>query len=191
MPKVYKPKRNKKKAPPLPPGWGHLVIGVVIGLAIGAAVYLYKTKVSQHPPPQAVIEPQVIKKPQSKPDDPQQPVKSQYDFYTLLPEMEVVIPERDDLAGANQHARADKKEVYVLQAGSFRRLDEADTLKANLALLGIQATIQSVAINGEDTWYRVRIGPYSDFSQLRQARSRLRKNDIDYIVLKIKLDNDG
>ena len=191
MPKVYKPKSNKKKARPLPPGWGHLVIGVTIGLAIGAAIYLYKTKFSQHPSSLAVIAPQIIKQPQAKVDNPQKPPKSQYDFYTLLPEMEVVIPERDDLSDVNQHARADKKEVYVLQAGSFRRFDEADTLKANLALIGIQATIQSVAINGDDTWYRVRIGPFSDFSQLRQARSQLRKNDIEYIVLKIKLDNDG
>jgi cell division protein FtsN len=192
MPKVYKPiKRNKKKARTIPPGWGHLAIGVAIGLAIGAAVYFYKTRFSQHSPPQAAIQPQVVKKPPATADKPQQPTKSQYDFYTLLPEMEVVIPERDEPSDANHHARADKKEVYVLQAGSFRRFEEADTLKASLALIGIQATIQSVAINGEDTWYRVRIGPYSDFSQLRQARSQLRKNDIEYIVLKIRLDNDG
>ena len=191
MPKVYKPKSNKKKARPLPAGWGHLVIGVAIGLAIGAAIYLYKINYGQHPPSQAVIEPQVVKKSPAEADKPQQPVKSQYDFYTLLPEMEVVVPERDELADANQHPRADRKEVYVLQAGSFRRFDEADTLKANLALIGVQATIQSVAINGEDTWYRVRIGPFSEFSLLRQARSKLRKNNIEYIVLKIKLDNDG
>lgn len=190
MPKGHKPKRSRKKTRSLPPGWGHLAIGVAIGLAIGAAVYLYQTTFSQHPPAQAVIAHPVEKKPQAKPEVTQQPEKPQYDFYTLLPEMEVVIPEKDDLADSTQHARADKKVVYVLQAGSFRRFEEADTLKAKLALIGIQATIQSVAINGDETWYRVRMGPYSDFSLLRQARSRLRKNDIEYIVLKIKLDDD-
>jgi cell division protein FtsN len=190
MPKGRKPKRNRKKARALPPGWGHLAIGVAIGLAIGAAIYFYQTRFRHHPPAQAVIAPPVEKKPPAKPEITQQPAKPQYDFYTLLPEMEVVIPEKDDIADSTQHARADKKVVYVLQAGSFRRFEEADTLKANLALIGIQATIQSVAINGDETWYRVRMGPYSDFSQLRQARSRLRKNDIEYIVLKIKLDDD-
>lgn len=190
MPKGRMSKRNRKKVRSLPPGWGHLAIGVAIGLAIGAAIYLYQTRFSSHTSAQAVIAPPVEKKPQAKPEVTQQPAKPQYDFYTLLPEMEVVIPEKDDLADSTQHARADKKEVYVLQAGSFRRFEEADTLKANLALIGIQATIQSVAINGDETWYRVRMGPYSDFSQLRQARSRLRKKDIEYIVLKIKLDED-
>jgi len=194
MPKVYKPKKSrktKKKSRRLPPGWGYLVIGLVTGLGIGFTAYLIQTRVNQHiPAEQAVIESPAAKKPQKNQESRQAPPKSQFDFYTLLPEMEVVIPEIDELSSSNQRSRTDKKEVYILQAGSFRRFDEADSLKANLALIGIEANIQTVAINGEDTWYRVRIGPYKDFSQLRQARARLRHNDIEYIVLKMKLDKD-
>ena len=192
MANVRKTRKTRKKGRRLPPGWGHLLLGVMIGLGVGLAVYLFQTGFKQHLPTQAVIKPEAVKKPPGKTQEPpQKPVKSQFDFYTLLPEMEVVIPETDDLSGSNQrHAGADEKEIYVLQAGSFRRFDEADTLKANLALIGINANIQTVAINGEDTWYRVRIGPYKDFSQLRKTRSRLRQNDIEYIVLKMKAADD-
>jgi len=193
MPKVYNSKKTRKRSKKrrrLPPGWGYLVIGLVIGLGIGFVAYLIQTRFNQHLPAQAVSKLPAVKKPQKKQEAPQEPVKSQFDFYTLLPEMEVVIPEIDDLSESNQQQKkADKTEVYILQAGSFRRFDEADSLKANLALIGIEANIQTVAINGKDTWYRVRLGPYQDFSQLRQARARLRKNDIEYIVLKIKEDN--
>ncbi len=169
-----------------PPAWGYLVIGLLVGLGIGLVAYLYKTGLDRPAPPGTMIKPPEVEKPQSNPDKPQQQTKSQYDFYTLLPEMEVVIPEIDELGGSNQGVKAGTSETYVLQAGSFRRFDEADGLKANLALIGIKAIIQTVAVNGENTWYRVRIGPYNNIGQLRQVRSRLKQNNIDYIVLKMK-----
>jgi cell division protein FtsN len=191
MVKVRKSRKTRNKAYRLPSGWGHLLLGVLIGLGAGLAVYLFQNGLDQSVSTQAVIEPPTVTQPQKRPDAAPKPAKSQFDFYTLLPEMEVVIPETDELSGSNQHhSGADKKVAYVLQAGSFRRFDEADGLKANLALIGIEANIQTVAINGEDTWYRVRIGPYTDFSQLRHTRSRLRRNNIEYIVLKMKLSDD-
>lgn len=191
MANVYKPKNARKKNHRLPPGWGYLIVGLVIGLGIGLAAYLFQTRFNQPVPTQAVSEPPATKKPQKKQDTPQKPEKSLFDFYTLLPEMEVVIPETDEPSNSGQHpAKTDTPEAYVLQTGSFRRFDEADGLKANLALIGISANIQTVAINGEDTWYRVRIGPYKDFNQLRQVRTRLKQNDIEFIVLKMRLDDD-
>ena len=72
-----------------------------------------------------------------------------------------------------------------MQAGSFREHNQADELKAKLALQGITADIQTVKINA-DTWHRVRIGPISDMSKLNATMKRLKDNGIQAIVVKSK-----
>lgn len=194
MPKVYIPKKVRKKSRGgTRPGWGYLFTGLALGLGIGLVAYLYHTRVKQPVPVQATTETPAAKTPQKKQGAQknqkasQEPAKSQFDFYTLLPEMEVVVPEPDDSAGSSQHPAKTEKDVgYILQTGSFRTFDEADGFKANLALIGVEAGIQTVTIDGENTWYRVRIGPYTDLNRLKQVRMRLKQNNIDYIVLKIK-----
>lgn len=73
---------------------------------------------------------------------------------------------------------------YLLQVGSFRRLNEADQLKAKLALLGVEASIQNVELARGETWHRVRIGPFNDRQHLSEIRKRLQENEIHTIVLK-------
>ncbi len=108
-----------------------------------------------------------------------------FDFYTLLPEMEVRITD-DKLNEAMQELpRNADRGPYILQVGSFRRHDEADGLKARLALLGIEATVQTVIIRNDDIWYRVRVGPYNTIRDLAQVRNRLNRNDIQFVLLRI------
>ena len=131
------------------------------------------------------------------------PPKPKFEFYTLLPEMEVVVPEEDlaarqppesspaseggttdDTATSDGDAPDDadpalKTGHYVLQVASFRSMKEADSLKAKLSLLGFEPVVQSVAINSNENWYRVRIGPYKDRDSLEAARIRLRANGHD------------
>ena len=124
------------------------------------------------------------------------PAKPKFEFYTMLPEMEVTLPEQVPAEGANVATPGVSAETpppaiatpgtYILQVGSFRRLEEAERLKANLAFIGLEADIQSVVINQDDTWHRVRVGPYRDLNVLSEARARLRDNGRDSIVLKIR-----
>lgn len=108
-----------------------------------------------------------------------------FDFYTLLPEMEVKITD-DKLNEAMQELpRNADRGPYILQVGSFRRHDEADGLKARLALIGIEATVQTVIIRNDDIWYRVRVGPYNSIRDLAQVRNRLNRNDIQFVLLRI------
>ena len=145
------------------------------------------------------------------------PPKPKFEFYTLLPEMEVVVPDEDlpaprsapagsdttDESGTTAEGdttdekssptdaesstdttvqaktRSDSHEPlksghYILQVASFRNMKEADGLKAQLTLLGFRPVVQSVAINSDENWYRVRIGPYADRDSLEAARVRLR-----------------
>src|SRR5690625_4391521 len=97
-----------------------------------------------------------------------------YDFFTVLPEREVVVP-REELA-KRARERSD-------QAGSFRDESDADGLRAQLILLGLDARTQSVTVDG-DTWHRVRVGPYDSAREADGARRRLQENGHDAIVLR-------
>jgi len=109
-----------------------------------------------------------------------------FDFYTILSEKEVVIPEHEIKTRKREEKLGNAKvRSYSLQAGSFRNLADADKRKAQLALLGIEARIETALVNGKQ-WNRVKIGPYSSMSRVDQVRSQLRQNHIDVVVLNNK-----
>ncbi|MBI2780016.1 MAG: SPOR domain-containing protein [Gammaproteobacteria bacterium] len=173
-----------------------LAAGLVIGLFVAFLIWLDKRPSLDHVPEPAVsVEPAPAAKPEQKtstkekntPSASTAPTasKPRFDFYTILPEMEVIIPDKELKKRAANDAQAGKAESYFLQAGSFKNLVDADALKANLALLGIEAKIQSVSVEN-DTWHRVRMGPYSDMDQLNKVRAQLRQNNINAIPLKAK-----
>jgi cell division protein FtsN len=124
--------------------------------------------------------------------------RPRFDFYTILPEMEVVIPE-GSVAPAPTPAvpaaipaptraelpAAETPGGYILQAGSFRSAADADGLKAQLALLGYEAAVQRVSIN-QDTYHRVRLGPFADVEAANAARARLGKSGVSTILLRLK-----
>ncbi|MCY4165221.1 MAG: SPOR domain-containing protein [Gammaproteobacteria bacterium] len=74
--------------------------------------------------------------------------------------------------------------MYVLQLGAFTRQREAESLKARLALVGMNARIQPVRVDRQ-TYYRVRVGPTSDLDQLNADRARLQEHRFDSILLKL------
>jgi cell division protein FtsN len=104
-----------------------------------------------------------------------------YDFYDMLPKFEVVIPEKDrEVSRERDTAPAEIKRpgVYVLQAGSYRKQEEADRIQAQLKKQGIDANVQRVAVD-DDVWHRVRIGPIADLTELNRLRARLRAAEFD------------
>lgn len=115
-------------------------------------------------------------------DDP----GSRYDFFTVLPEMEVVVPERELSTRAQPEATDPSLpgERFVLQAGSFRNPADADQMKAQLALLGAVANVQQVTVDGQ-SWHRVRLGPVDSAGAADQLRRQLQDNGIDVLVLKV------
>ena len=127
----------------------------------------------------------ISKSRQQSPQKPEkqviEPAEPQFDFYTILPESEVVVPDyevktraREELVGKAKTAR------YVMQAGAFRNYKEADRLRARLALLGIESRVEKAGV-----WNRVKIGPYSRMSSVDRVKSRLKQNGIDVIVTEI------
>src|SRR5690606_2151274 len=112
--------------------------------------------------------------------------ETRFDFYRMLPNFEVVIPEQDEtVQRGGDVTQIAQPGTYVLQAGSFRGMDDADRLKAQLALLGITSHIQEVTIDDTQTWYRVRIGPYQDLNQLNSIRTRLEDNGLPSLLIRV------
>lgn len=104
-----------------------------------------------------------------------------YDFYDMLPKFEVVVPEKDREVARERDttpAKIERPGVYVLQAGSYRKQEEADRIQALLKKQGIDANVQRVAVD-DDVWHRVRIGPISDLVELNRLRAKLRAAEID------------
>jgi len=109
-----------------------------------------------------------------------------YDFYQMLPNFEVVVPEKDkdvkrDLPAA---AKIERPGVYVLQAGSYRNEADAERVRVQLALQGVNAKVQRVAVDA-DVWHRVRIGPITNLDELNKVRRQLRAAEVDALVIRV------
>lgn len=109
-----------------------------------------------------------------------------YDFYQMLPNFEVVVPEKEkdvkrDLPGT---AKIERPGVYVLQAGSYRNEPDADRVRDKLSKVGIDAKVQRVAVDS-DVWHRVRIGPITKLEELNKLRKQLQAADVDAIVIRV------
>lgn len=123
-----------------------------------------------------------------KKDDPavaSEPEEPRYDFYTILPQAETVIPDyeiksrvREELVGKSKPAK------YVMQAGSFREAAEAERHIAKLALLGIQSRVEKAKV-GNVIWHRVKVGPYDNPSSVSTIKELLQKNGIGVIVTEL------
>ncbi len=171
------------------PGWVWLIFGLAIGLAVAAFVYIKRPSstmmAAEHASPAAAEQEE-----DAKPKKPSREAlklppkeKPRFTFYTLLPSEEVVIP-RDDKEAAK--AAAGDGSSYIIQAGSYRDREEADKQKATLALLGAESRIETVTIDGQSTFYRVRVGPLKDFGKVQILSSRLEDNGIPAMVVKVK-----
>ena len=178
------------------PGWVWMLFGLTVGLSIAAAIHLRHTgeraasaptRVAPAPAPAA---PPVADTPPParSPAPPAEP-RSRFDFYELLPQFEVVLPEtetpvRRDGGAQPSPAPVEAPGSYVLQAGSFRRQEDADRMRATLALRGIESSIQRVQID-QDTFHRVRIGPIADLGELNRVRDQLREARIDVLLIRV------
>ena len=195
------------------PAWIWLGIGVLLGLTLSALVLVkdWAPMLRKKNLPQPNAEATAPKESESAVADeaakkPAPPKKS-FDFYSVLPEMEVVIPDAElsakaraeqqrqqaamaqsQTANANTTAPAPAAPSegggrYVLLAGSYGDPKAADEAKAKLAMLGVVAKVQSITINGK-TWNRVMVGPYANASDTETAKKSLADNGVKAIPMK-------
>jgi cell division protein FtsN len=196
MTRDYKPTSQKQK----PDNKGNafvtgLLVGVILGIGISVAVAIMVTGgKSPFVKPDDSVEPvhpvensqdanSAKAEPETAPEDKADP--NRFDFYKILPgESQVTEQEIKQ----NKEAEAQKPaaiENYFLQVGAFQTEAEADNMKAKLALLGLEAVVQTATVPDKGVWHRVRVGPYNDLDQIAKARSELAKNGFNADLIKI------
>ena len=208
---------RKRSASPrrgLPRGFGMLIIGMMIG---SLATILWQgmrladsgvgtgiRKVVEQSLQQSRQDEQETSGQKNGKEDKPVVQKTSFDFFTVLPEIEMVVPDspppipspppsttssaesgnvKSDPSAAIQ--AASKKSVYMLQAGSYQKINDANRLKAELALWGHASQIQKVTIQGRGDFFRVRLGPYSSYDEMVESDKSLASFGIKALRLKI------
>ena len=198
------------------PGWVWMVCGLVIG---GFFMFLFSLEPGRDDVKRAKPEEQKrVSEQQKKPQLAPEPVKPKYDFYTLLPESEVIVPPdalppadavkppetkpvspeeaaKIDAARAEAAlngetpppppvvvAKAPVTTQFFLQAGSFRKREDADKVRAQILMLGQNVQVESGKVR-EETWHRVLVGPYANREQLATAQKQLAGSGFSNLLL--------
>jgi cell division protein FtsN len=136
-----------------------------------------KTDSTKAPPTQpAKIEEKTAKTEDGKP---------RFDFYKILPGTEEPAP--DKAPKASQKASTESaNDAFFLQAGAFQSAPDADNLKARLALLGVEASIETTTLPEKGVWHRVRMGPYTSVEELNRIRDTLKQNGVQTTLVKAR-----
>lgn len=170
-----------------------MLFGLAIGLSVAFAVYVKDRKpavlaTTAAPQPASLKNTLEDNNDEAKPAAVgEKPADKRFTFYDILPNFEVITPDRaPDVAADETPQAVEEPGVYVLQAGSFSTNKDADRRRAELALHGIESHIQRVKVNDRN-YHRVYIGPTDDLDELNMLRSRLRAAKID--VFRIRLSD--
>ena len=179
-----KSSNNNKSSNPMITG---LVIGILVGLAIALVVALYINSAPspfRQPPVKPSTElkpgvpaaaPQSNAKPEAKPDAE----INRFTYYDILPGTEQPVTEQEIKQATPG------KDQYYLQAGAFQTEVDANNLKAKIALIGVEALIQTASLPDKGVWHRVRVGPFSDVEDLNKARATLSQNGVQSTLIKV------
>lgn len=173
--------------------WKEFVAGLAIGLVVAAGLFVYQrnaldraTAGADSPRP----EPRRGAAERRGMDGDEaaalaDEASKSYDFYEMLPKFEVVVPEKEQEVKRDiPSSPIERPGVYVLQAGSYRKLEDAQRVRQQLALQGIEANVQRVAVDA-DVWHRVRIGPLTDLAEVNRLRNKLRGAEFNALVVRV------
>ena len=150
-----------------------------VGGFIGFIVYLNSLPTTGQPPKTAVQEEKPV---QQAPEAAAKEEKKQnFRFYEMLPESEVVPPKVEDYSPSPTKQNVD----YLVQSGSFRSREDAERQRAQIAFLGLRASVQRIDLDNGSVWYRVNVGPFTSRSQMNSAIDKLVSLNIQPLIRKI------
>ncbi|MFO7994225.1 MAG: SPOR domain-containing protein [Marinobacter sp.] len=127
----------------------------------------------------APAQPPVVE--EQAPDTTASDEKPGFRFYDMLPDSEVVAPEVEEYAPGPSQQTFD----YLVQTGSFRKQEDAERQRAEIAFQGLRANVKRIDIDSGSTWYRVNVGPFTSRSQMNAAIDKLVNLNIQPLVRKI------
>jgi cell division protein FtsN len=74
---------------------------------------------------------------------------------------------------------------YLIQAGAFKQPEDAEAMRAKLALLGFEAQL-SQRESDTGVLHRVRVGPVPDLERTNKIRAQLAQAGVETSIIKIK-----
>lgn len=185
------------------PIFAGILLGIVMGLAIAGVIAWFILKKNPVPIPSSKETP-VIAKPSTPPEKQvnNKPAasgtasasgdgKARFEFYKELtgkPDATTSKkPDRHDTAMLKPTPPvkpAESTAKYFLQEGAYSNMEDAEKVKAKLALLGMVASIQPANIPDKGIWYRVRLGPYKNSAEMNEALASLKLNGLKAAPIK-------
>lgn len=181
---------------------GGTLLGLAFGLVVGVLVsfgvvwYLNKTplpfveKVSKPEPRENGGQPLPLP---GKPGDKPIGAEKKFEFYDILEGKKSATPGVASAPSAPSAVPAPTvadKSVggagAYLQVGAFQKKDDADNLRAKLAMLGFEAGVLAAAVPDKGTMHRVRIGPFANPEEMNRARSQLSQQGVPATVVRAK-----
>lgn len=184
--------RREKSSSKGSPFFSGFLIGLLMGVGISLAVAIFINRGDSpfvnKEPTEKQAQPAAQNKDTRvlpKENAPEASEKSRFDFYTILPGSESQVTEQEIKQKEKQPEASVVKENYFLQVGAFQTEEEADNMKAKLALLGLEAIVQTANIPDKGVWHRVRVGPYTDLEQINKYRAELVQNGFDPVLVKV------
>ncbi|BDX08656.1 SPOR domain-containing protein [Planctobacterium marinum] len=143
--------------------WFRIVF--TLAVVMGFGVFLWNIKDASEGN-KATVQKQetAVKKEDELPEAP----KEEWEFMTTLTdpdyEVEVDLPEETHTS----------TQEYILQCGSFRKQEQAESMRARIAFQGIESNIKES--NGQNgRWYRVVMGPYERKRMAEKDRHTLQR----------------
>jgi len=186
---------------------GYDVVLMVLGIAVGVVgVVLYQGATSGDPDRMGAGISELLRSSDTRPAESvtaaavsagvETPARASFDFYTVLPEIEHVIPEDDVSDSAEETTTAEDpseqskdsgapQSFYMLQAASYDNRREAERMKARLAIAGFAPSIQHISVQGQGDFFRVRVGPYPSMATMESANRVLADMKIRALRLKV------
>jgi cell division protein FtsN len=187
-----------------------ILVGMLLGvvLALGVAWYILKRPnpfLNNAPHETVILEPDRVKPvplPVAKPAPAAEAVsaveatsgvasavgegKPRFEFYKVLTDKpDAALPAQVSTKPADKSV-AKTKESYFLQAGAFANADDADKLKAKLAMLGIEASVQTATLPDKAVWHRVRLGPYKSVDEMSKISTLLKQNGLSPTPMRVQ-----
>jgi len=182
----YKPVSSKSGGSKGNPFLLGLLLGLLLGVGLAVAVAIFVTGgespfLAKSAPPKAEQE---ATDPATAILQEDKEAKPRFDFYTILPGTESQVTEQE-IREKETEERPSQAESYFLQVGAFQTEQEADNMKAQLALLGQEALVQTATIPDKGVWHRVRVGPFDSLEQINKAREDLIRNGFKADLIKV------
>lgn len=169
---------SRKKTTRQIPGWLWLLTGMIVGAFVMFIVHLSELKKTQTAPTETASEP--TPSAQKKDEKEEKVFTPVFEFYESLKKDQVEIP---DYAPPKEEDIQITHEFF-LQVASFRRESDAESARARLILMNLNANIEPSKLQSGATTYRVIVGPYTSKSKLAKARQTLVSNGFEYLTLK-------